>query len=254
MDRNLLTTAILGGVLIIGLSFYEGWFLKDRWGEAGAEAAVMGERFKNVPEKIGDWVGENKPVDDQIRETSGAVNYVSRFYRHEKTGREVRLWLIVGHSRDIVRHTPNICYPNAGFRQESPQIRHMVPLEGKDPAQFYTAKFIKESALGRVAERVFWAWNSPATNKWDAPEKARHHYGLTKALYKVYFTTNVLGDEKTIEDSLAAEFAELMLPEIDKALFPEPGANTTSTAATSEEAPTDEAVEVVVEEEAPTAE
>jgi hypothetical protein len=251
MDRNLLTAAILGGVLIIGLSFYEGMYLKDRWGEPGAEAAEMGKRFKNVPKKIGDWVGQDMPVDEQNRKTAGAVNYVSRFYKNEKTGREVRLWLIVGHSRDIVRHTPNICYPNAGFRQDSPEIRHQVSLKGKDPAEFYTAKFIKESSFGRIAERVFWAWNSPATNKWEAPDTARHHYGLTKALYKVYFTTNTFGDEKTAEDSVAAEFAELMLPEIDKALFPEPGANATSTAATSEDAPTDEAVEVVVEEEAP---
>jgi hypothetical protein len=248
MDRNLLTAAILGGVLIIGLSFYEGWYLKDRWGEPGAEAAVMGQRFKNVPKKIGKWVGEDQPVDDQSRKTAGAVNYVSRFYRNEDTGREVRLWLIVGHSRDIVRHTPNICYPNAGFRQDSPEIRHQVPLKDKDPAQFYTAKFIKESSLGRYAERVFWAWNSPGTNKWEAPDSARLHYGLSKALYKVYFTSNVSSDEKTAEDSLAAEFAELMLPEINKALFPESGANAASTA---EAAATDEAAEVVVEEEAP---
>jgi hypothetical protein len=241
MDRNLLSAAVLGGFLIVSLCFYEGMYLKDRWGEPGAEAAAMGQRFKNVPKKIGNWVGEDQPVDEQNRKTAGAVNYVSRFYRNEETGREVRLWLIVGHSRDIVRHTPNICYPNAGFRQDSPEIRHQVPLEGKEPAQFYTAKFIKENALGRVAERVFWAWNHPETNKWESPESARHHYGLSKALYKVYFTSNVLGDEKTVGDNIAAEFAEVMLPEIDKALFPEAGAETSTTEDASESTADEEA-------------
>jgi hypothetical protein len=237
MDRNLLTAAVLGGFLIVSLCFYEGMYLKDRWGEPGVEASVMGERFKNVPKQIGDWVGQDMPVDDQNRKTAGAVKYVSRHYRDEKTGREVRLWLIIGHSRDICRHTPNICYPYAGFRQESPQIRHDVPLEGKDPAQFFTSKFIKENATGRIAERVFWSWNHPDTNKWEAPEDARRHYGLSRALYKVYFTSNVLPSEKTVGDNLAAEFAEVMLPEINKALFPKEGdAATTGEAATEAEA------------------
>jgi hypothetical protein len=253
MDRNLLSAAVLGGFLIVSLCFYEGMYLKDRWGEPGAEAAVMGERFKSVPKEIGHWVGQDMPVDDQNRKTAGAVKYVSRHYRDAKTGREVRLWLIVGHSRDICRHTPNICYPNAGFRQESPQIRHEVPLEGKDPAQFFTAKFIKEHATGRVAERVYWAWNHPEKNKWEAPEKPRFHYGLSRALYKVYFTSNVLPSEKTVGDNIAAEFAEVMLPEINKALFPEEGAAASTGEATTEsdaveaadiettEAPTEEA-------------
>lgn len=254
MDRNLLSAALLGGVLIIGLSFYEGMYLKDRWGEPGAEAAEMGKRFEAVPKDIGNgaWIGEDMPVDDQNRKTAGAVKYVSRQYREEKSGREVRLWLIIGHSRDICRHTPNICYPYAGFRQESPQIRHEVPLDGKDPAQFFTAKFIKENATGRIAERVFWSWNHPDKNKWEAPEDARGHYGLSRALYKVYFTSNVQPSEKTVDDNLAAEFAEVMIPEINKALFPESAANVTSVAETADDK-TEEVVEVV-EEETPAAE
>lgn len=257
MDRNLLSASILGGFLIVTLCFYEGMYLKDRWGEPGAEAEEMGKRFKSVPKDIGngEWIGQDMPVDEQNRKTAGAVKYVSRHYRNEKSGREVRLWLIVGHSRDICRHTPNVCYPNAGFRQESPQIRYEVPMEGKDPAQFFTAKFIKENALGRVAERVFWAWNHPDTNKWEAPENPRFHYGLSRALYKVYFTSNVQANEKTVDDNLAAEFAKVMLPEIDKALFPEAGANTSTTEEAvepaAEEVATVEATESPAEEAAP---
>jgi hypothetical protein len=254
MDRNLLSVAVLGGFLIVTLCFYEGMYLKDRWGEPGAEAAVMGERFKNVPKQLGDWVGKDQPVDEQNRKTAGAVKYVSRYYTDEKTGREVRLWLIVGHSRDICRHTPNICYPYAGFRQESPQIRHEVPMEGKDPAQFFTAKFIKENATGRIAERVFWAWNHPDTNKWEAPEDARGHYGLSRALYKVYFTSNVQPNEKTVDDNLAAEFAKVMLPEIDKALFPEAGADTSMTEEAGEPAADDSATTEAPSEESATEE
>lgn len=221
MDRSLLAPAILGGFLIVSLCVVEGLYLKDRWGEPGAEAAVMGQRFKQVPKEIGDWEGEDLPVDEQVKNTAGAVNYVSRRYKNKETGAEVRLWLIVGHSRDICRHTPNVCYPASGFRQDGRQIHHRWTQDDGKPADFFTAKFIKDDVRGRHAERVFWAWNHPDVNKWEAPSDPRQHYGLSRALYKIYFTSNVLPSEGAAEDNVAAEFAKLMLPEVDKALFPE---------------------------------
>ena len=221
MVRSLLAPAILGGFLIVSFCFVEGMYLKDRWGTPGVEASLMGKRFENVPKDIGDWKGQNLSVDEQVRNTAGAVNYVSRSYRNEETGDEVRLWLIVGHSRDICRHTPNICYPASGFRQVGSQIGHDFEVVGGKPAQFFTGKFIKENDFGQHAERVFWAWNHPEVNKWEAPDEPRQHYGLSRALYKLYFTSSVKSNEDAAEDNVAASFAALMLPEIDKALFPE---------------------------------
>lgn len=221
MDRNLMLPAIVGGIVIAALCFVEQVYLKDYWGEPGAEAAVLGERFAQVPKEIGDWVGEDMPVDEEVRNTAGAVNYVSRRYKNEKTGRTVRLWLIVGHFRDIIRHTPNACYPASGFRQEGMQIKQHFDLPGGKTATFFTAKFTKEDPFGRYLERVFWAWNHPKLNKWDAPDNPRFDYGLAKALYKLYFSSDVRTDENAADDSPAADFAELMLPEIDKALFPD---------------------------------
>jgi len=132
----------------------------------------------------------------------------------------VTLWLIVGHSRDIIRHTPNICYPNSGFVQRGSQLRHHIDLGGGKEAVFYTAKFQKEDAFGRIIERVFWAWNHPDYDRWEAPDSPRFHYGRSRALYKVYFTSNVTAAENTIDDNPAVDFAKVMLPAIDAALFP----------------------------------
>ena len=100
-----------------------------------------------------------------------------------------------------------------------------MKLPGEEPAQFFTSKFIKVDVFGRHAERVFWAWTHPDIEefhgKWEAPDDPRKHYGLSRALYKVYFTSNVMQDEDAAEDNAASEFAEVMLPEVNKALFPE---------------------------------
>lgn len=230
MDRNLLVPALAGGVLIVSLCFVEGFYLKDRWGTPGIEAQQLGQRFAQVPKQIGNWVGEDLAVDEVVQNTAGAVSYVSRLYLNQDTGAKVKLWLIVGHSRDICRHTPNICYPASGFRQDGIQIRHTFDLPGGKTAEFFTAKFLKDDAFGRQMERVFWAWNHPDINKWEAPDYQRQHYGLARALYKVYFTSAVMTTENTAEDNAAAEFAALMLPAIDKALFTEEPAKAESPA------------------------
>jgi len=220
MTRGYLPFA-LAAVLIGVLTFVEGFYMKDRWGAPGVEAEKLGERFAQVPKEIGPWVGQDLPVDELVRKTAGAVNYVSRVYTHGTTGKEVKLWLIVGHSRDIVRHTPSVCYPASGFRQKGSRLRHHIKAADGKEAIFYTAQFDKEDAFSHRVERVFWAWNHPDYNVWDAPEpSARMHYGLAKALYKLYFTSTVMSDEAKAEENAAIEFAKLMLPAIDAALFP----------------------------------
>lgn len=226
MIRTLIPAA-LGLVAILGVSLYENIVIKDRWGQPTIQAEQLSERFANVPKEIGDWVGEDLPVDEVTRNTAGAVGYVSRRYRNTVTDKHVVLWLIVGHSRDIVRHTPDICYVAQGFRQTSTPIQHVVQLDDGKEAAFYTAKYEMENEETRRLERVFWTFNHPEMDKWEAPEGnqgARWHYGNSRALYKMYFTSAVEHDEQTIQESVALEFAEEMLPAIDKALFPKSAA------------------------------
>ena len=224
--------AALGLVAILGISLYENIAIKDRWGEPTIQAEQLSERFANVPKEIGDWIGEDLPVDEVTRNTAGAVGYVSRRYKNSVTGKEVALWLIVGHSRDIVRHTPDICYVAQGFRQTSTPIQKNVKLDNGKEAAFYTAKYEMENEQARRIERVFWTFNHPEEDAWLAPEGAqgaRWHYGNARALYKMYFTSAVEHDEQTMEESAALEFAEEMLPAIDKALFPKGVAGSEST-------------------------
>ena len=228
MSRGFLPI-VLAFVLIAVVTFVEGVYLKDRWGASGVEAAELGQRFAQVPKKIGDWTGTDMPVSEEVKERSGAVNFVNRRYTQEGTEISVDLWLIIGHSRDIIRHTPNICYPSSGFQQQGSQLRYTLYYDGDKEARFFTSKFHKEDALVRQTQRVFWAWNHPDIQKWDAPDKARFHYGMaSRALYKMYLTSSVLDDEDTMDDNPAAEFAELVVPVIDAALFAEPPAATSS--------------------------
>src|SRR5687767_8086592 len=96
-------------VLIAVLATWEGIY-SDRFTGSSVTAEEFGQRFEHVPMTVGPWEGVDKETDQKTLEVAGAVNHVSRTYRNPGTGQEVDLWLVVGHSRDICRHTPDVCY------------------------------------------------------------------------------------------------------------------------------------------------
>ncbi|QDT01415.1 exosortase-associated EpsI family protein [Adhaeretor mobilis] len=220
-QNNLFIPLLVAVVSLVGLTVVEGYF-SDRLNTSSVTAAEFAKRFEQVPKNVAGWESVDKKVTDEVRDTAGAVGHVSRKYVDPNSGREVDLWLIVGHSRDIVRHTPDICFPSAGFTPTGTKTKHQIAPKQGEPGMFYTAKFHKEDAMGRYQVRVFWAWNGnkEGQDKWDAPDDPRYYYGNNTALYKLYFTTSVTADEEEINDSSAVEFAKLMLPKVNAALFP----------------------------------
>jgi hypothetical protein len=229
--------AALAIVAIVGLTVPQAKFT-NRFTSGSISAEEFGKRFAKVPMAVGNWVGTDVQVDKATLEQAGAVNYVSRQYVNTETKQSVDLWLIVGHSRDICRHTPDICYPSQGFAQLGERVRWDFEEEssGGDPPTFFTAKFRNEDNAGSTEKRVFWAWNgnTEGQDRWDAPEPKtwfdwlpfkstgpKVYYGNNTALYKLYFTAPMADKDEDVADNVANDFAELMLPQIDRALFPE---------------------------------
>lgn len=209
--------------LIVSLTAWESIY-SDRFTGTSVTAEQFDKLFANVPLEIGPWQGENHKVDDKTLEVAGAVNHVSRSYRNMDTGQQVDLWLVVGHARDICRHTPDICYPSQGFSQDGTKQKQRIETD-QGEATFYTARFRQEMSLGGggAFQRVFWAWNanSDEEHDWNAPNNARLHYGNNRALYKMYFTGGMKDRDEPVADNVALDFAKVMLPAVNHALFPQ---------------------------------
>lgn len=216
---------IVATVLIVALSGWEA-VISDRFRGSGIAPEVVAERFAEIPMEIPgtSWIGEDREVEDEILQVAGAVNHINRQYTNGDTGDQVDVWLICGHARDVCRHTPNICYISQGFRQRAGQTRKTIKVPGEADAEFYTASFTREAG-GFEPVRVFWAWNGNDASRghttWEAPDNQRRTYGNNTALYKLYFTARMGDGEDDADDSVAVDFAKIMLPEINKALFPE---------------------------------
>jgi hypothetical protein len=216
---------VLGVVVIVGLTVAEAR-VSGRFDGSDITEEQFALMLESVPRDIGDWQGTDLSVEEQVRKTAGARGYVSREYINVVTGDIVKIWLIVGHSRDVMRHTPDICYPSSGFKMRAPEnARVPFVFENQPEADFYTNTFVKEDATGRAIERVFWAWYKPndeRTVQWGAPKIVRLEYGNARSLYKLYFTSAMRDYGETVEQSPCMKFAEVFLPVVDKALSTAP--------------------------------
>ena len=172
--------------------------------------------LENVPEDIGDWHGNDLPVDEQVKQTSGARGYVSRQRtRTRLLAKTVTVWLIVGHAKDVMRHTPDVCYPSSGFTTRAPEnsLQSFV-FDGKNMGDFYTNTFVKEDGTGRQLIRVFWSWfkpNEEGTVEWKAPKIVRLEFGNARSLFKLYFTSNMRDYRETTEESSVHEVCQGVL-------------------------------------------
>jgi len=85
----------------------------------GAELATpirLEPPLSTLPMQIGDWQGEEVAVREGVLRIAGNDDYVSRNYRHRRTGETVHLYIsYTARPRTMLRHRPSVCYPSAGW-------------------------------------------------------------------------------------------------------------------------------------------
>lgn len=216
--------AILAAAVVNGIT-------TSRWSSGiNAKAKACALYLELVPSEIGDWKGvQNNEVDSKVKDVAGIVGEpISRRYVNERTGEAVDVWLIVGHSSQIIRHTPNVCYPSIDFvkMEKQPDNKFTFQIEGLPNTVAWTNLFRKEIDGREALIRVFWMWFEPqagAPVEWEAPghyvSDARDEFAGSKALFKLYFTAQAYQkDERADENTAIMNFANEFLPVLSDVL------------------------------------
>jgi len=188
----------------------------DRWGnrDVGAalkrDAAILERVF---PERFGDWELESElESDPKELERAGAVGHIARLYRNVRTKSRVSAFMVCATPHDASGHTPDRCYPGAGFEIGESEHRQAVPLTDGRKAETFTGTFRKQ---GQTL-RVFWTYG--VDGKWVAPQIARIELAGTDAVYKLY----VIIDETRIKTAQSMQecfdFLATLLPALDQAV------------------------------------
>ncbi|MBX9578707.1 MAG: exosortase-associated EpsI family protein [Gemmataceae bacterium] len=164
----------------------------QRWAFAAPDPAVT-DRLHALEVRFDDWQSAEVPTDMPTNERSTAT---SRRYTSPTTGRSAVVTIISGIPGSVSTHTPDVCYPGAGYKTVVPPKKETVELPGGRTAEVYVADFEKTTQSKRDRVRVRWAWSTDGG--WVAPDRPRWQFAarLAKApeLYKLYVATPAPAD------------------------------------------------------------
>jgi hypothetical protein len=205
-------------VLIVGAGLVHGHWT-SRWRISPALAALAA-RMESVPMTIGDWTATSREIPPRELAMTGAAGYIARIYSNPSKGLTVSVLLLCGLPGDIATHTPDVCYPGAGFTLEAAESYTRRYGSPERRAGFQTALARRGGANPSVL-RLYWGWKGSAG--WAAPEDARWSFASEPVLSKLYVVRETGGSVVDAKDDPANEFMSLLLPELDRVVFSAPG-------------------------------
>jgi hypothetical protein len=170
-------------------------------------------RLSSVSQELGDWQGENLPLDARQEEPDTAQ--LSRRYVHRRTGKMVTVYLVCGRPGPIAVHTPDVCYAAGGFQVTS-QTKYSLP---EPPAELETALMTKKRVADQMRLRIFWSWSG--TGGWSVPENPRLTFARYPMLYKLYVLRELSQVSEPLDDDPCIDLMRQLLPELQKRLFSE---------------------------------
>jgi hypothetical protein len=200
-------------LLIIGTGLAHGLWT-HRWLHTD-EPQASAARLNQLPLEFGTWRGMDSPVPPSALAIGEIVNYKQRRYFNRATGAEFTVLVVCGKPGPISVHTPEVCFPGAGFRMIGEPSAVSLALGDDFPqAEFRTARFQKQNSTEKVEMEAFWSWTTDG--HWEAPSYPRLTYGRFPALFKVYIIRMVNSNRDAPEEDLKG--ARAFMVELTKAI------------------------------------
>jgi hypothetical protein len=210
MKNTILVAAAL--IILAGTGWVHGRWT-NRWRPTPELAKIAGQ-LQSLPETIGDWRLElTREIPPRELAMTGAVGNVSRVYTNNAKGQSVSILVLTGLPGDISTHTPDVCYPGAGYVLGAAE--DYTRSYGDHKAGFRTATASKGGASPSFL-RIFWAWRG--SKGWSAPESARWAFAAEPLLTKLYVVRDTRGAISDPREDPCNDFIPPLLAELDRIL------------------------------------
>ena len=204
--------------LLIGAGLVHGSWT-SRWRPAPA-LLEMAERLQKLPLETRGWTATARTLPPRELAMTGAVGYISRIYHNSSKGLNISVLLLSGLPGDISTHTPDVCYPGAGYTLDA-STRHVCRYGSPEvPAEFRTA-VAKKGGVNPSVLRIYWGWRG--SKGWSAPEDPRWAFGSEPVLTKLYVVRETSGQAADPKDDPCDEFMSQLLAELDSVISPAAG-------------------------------
>jgi hypothetical protein len=212
MYRTLLT-ASTALVLIASGAVHGLW--TDRWTSDPTELKTAADRLLEVPAAIGNWVGTD--IDMSTDPRMGLAGVLARRYVHQETGKIVTIYLACGRPGPLCIHTPDACYVADGYREAESAKRYTAPSDGKTPAEFWTARYLRQRPDSQTNLRIFWSWHT--ADGWQVADNPRVAFAGARVLHKLYVIRELANPNEPVAGDVCSDFMRELLPLLDQRLF-----------------------------------
>jgi hypothetical protein len=186
----------------------------NRWNRAGKLQAAVA-KLQEVPRTLGDWDGKDHELTAREVAIAGIDGYVLRKYVNRRTGSVVTIYLACGRPGPVAVHTPDECYPGAGFAQAGTATRYAPP--GTPAAEFKVQQFRRQNPAAPSELRIFHTFGQAGA--WTTPEHPRLAFARSSVLYKLYVVREMASASEPPEKDPATDLIKVLMPELQRALF-----------------------------------
>jgi Protein of unknown function (DUF3485) len=143
--------------------------------------------LNEFPKVLGNWhevEGTETALDPEVARIAGSSDHVIRTYVNVNNGERAEVMILYGLATLVWPHTPNACYPAAGFKSVPPsrEVEIDVP-ESTATARFREENFAKYKTGAGIYQQVYYSfrnadeWGLNMENRWKS---FRYHPGMFK--------------------------------------------------------------------------
>ena len=123
--------------------------LGDRLARTGATTTLPPGALSKFPYQMGDWTGQDLPIDASVVKATDTDDHVYRSYARGGGLEAVGFWFAFGiRGRDLAVHRPEVCYPGAGWTLSKTEDV-VLPLRGGDQLATRILRFTRGALDGR---------------------------------------------------------------------------------------------------------
>jgi hypothetical protein len=195
-------------------------FWRDRQFQAlAAENAACPFPLRDFPNDLGTWQvdANTKPeqLDPEVVRIAGSSDHIIRTYIDKKSGEVVTVLILYGLANSVFAHTPEVCYPAAGYQAVDVPTDHEFSMSGlATPVRFRSAFFSKQAGGISQYQEVYYTfmhngqWLPEVESRW---KMFRYHPGM----FKVQIQCAALGQSKDSENNPIRSLLREIVQEID---------------------------------------
>jgi EpsI family protein len=131
-NRSVIIAAVTAALIMFGFGAAHRSLTARLMNSAGI-SPMSPDALDKLPLQIGDWTGQEEPLDEDIIEATDTDAHISRRYSRYNTSEQVWLYIAAGiRARDLMPHRPEVCYTGAGWTRVSSDARELLLEDGKE--------------------------------------------------------------------------------------------------------------------------